>query len=67
MDILMKLLKYLKVVKLHRSMPASGSSKYGQLRASGNDHGDLDALQLAAGQAVVHFPVDVLLRTQAHL
>ena len=64
----MKLLKYLnEVIEAPQIDAGFRLVKYGQLRASGNDHGDLDPFQLSAGQAGVHFPVDVLLRTQAHL
>ena len=41
--------------------------KDGQLGAPGHDHGDLDALELAAGQGGVHLPVNVVLGAQAHL
>ena len=39
----------------------------GQLGAAGQHHGDLDALELAAGQAVVHLPVDIVPGAQTDL
>ena len=41
--------------------------KDGQLGAPGHDHGDLNALELAAGQGAVHLTVNVVLGAQAHL
>jgi hypothetical protein len=47
-------------------MPASGSSKIIS-SAAGQHGGDLNALDLAAGQARVHVPVQIVARAQAHL
>src|SRR5699024_8819960 len=37
-----------------------------ELGAAGQHHGDLDALELAAREAVVEFPVDIVPGAQAH-
>ena len=39
----------------------------GELRASGDNHGDFNALELAAGQAGVDLAGDIVLGAQAHL
>ena len=52
--------------KLHRSMPASGSSKIISW-LPGQNGGDLDALDLAAGEGHVHLPVQIVVGAQAHL
>ena len=41
--------------------------KDGQFCSPGHNHGDLNALEFAAGQGGVHLPVDVVLGAQAHL
>ena len=38
-----------------------------QLRIAGQNGGDLNTLELAAGETGIHIPVDILLTAQAHL
>ena len=53
------------LAKDHRSMPASGSSKISRPAVAGQNGGDLDALDLAAGEGGVHLPVYIIGGAQA--
>ena len=57
----------MRLLKLHRSMPASGSSKMDSREWRKKHGGDLYALDLAAGEGGVDLAVDVIARAQAHL
>ena len=48
-------------------MPASGSSKIISSAVPGQDGGDLNALDLAAGEGDIHLPVQIVVGAQAHL
>lgn len=67
-DLLVQMLKHLDQIAEAPQVDARlRLVKDRQLGAPGHDHGDLDTLELSAGQRCVHLPVDVVLGTQPHL
>ena len=67
-DLLMQVLKHLDQVGEGPQIDARlRLVKDGQLGPPSHNHGDLDALELAAGQGAVHLPVDIILGAQPHL